>query len=301
MVIDINAIRAAHPLPVVVGASIKLERVGNEFRGCCPFHSDRSPSFTIFANGMRWYCFGCGAHGDVLDYLQRLHGIGLRQAADLLGAGELPKVNLPALPTDDRADRIEEARERWRAAQPIEDTLAERYLRARGITIALPATLRFGRLPYGRRGPEHPVLLAAVANVDGRLAGVQRTYLNPAGTGKAAVPKPKLSLGRVAGGAIRLAPPSRDLIICEGLEDGLSLAQELQRPVWVAAGASMLPAMQFPRDVRSIAIGGDADDAGRAAAQKAGDAYVARGLAARIFYPQGGAKDWNQMLLEAAR
>ena len=93
-------------------------------------------------------------------------------------------------------------------------------------------------------------------------SGIQRTFLNEAGTGKAAVPKPKLSLGRVRGGAIQLAPAAAELIVCEGLEDGLTLQQECSRAVWVAAGASMLPGMELPPVVRQVTIGADGDEAG---------------------------------------
>ena len=79
--LDLDAIRAAHPLPGVVGAVVKLHRAGNEWKACCPFHADRSPSFTIYSGGTRYQCFGCGASGDVFDFLQRLHGVGLREAA----------------------------------------------------------------------------------------------------------------------------------------------------------------------------------------------------------------------------
>jgi len=106
-------------------------------------------------------------------------------------------------------------------------------------------------------------------------------------------------LGRVSGGAIRLAPAAQELIVCEGLEDGLTLQQTLVRAVWVAAGASMLPAMRFPPVVRSVAIGGDADAAGEAAAWKAKLAFAGQGLVVRTFFPLG-AKDFNAEIMQGA-
>lgn len=298
--LDLDAIRRDHPLPGVVGASLKLIRAGGEFKACCPFHNERSPSFTIFAGGERFYCFGCGASGDVLDYVGRSQGVGLREAAALLGGGDLPSVHVAPLPVDEGADRIEEARAVWRAAMPVGGTLAENYLRHRGLHLPIPASIRFASLRYGKSGPAHPALIAAVASVDDKLVGIQRTYLNAAGTGKAAVPKPKLSLGRVSGGAIRLAPCTASLVVCEGLEDGLTLQQELGQAVWVAAGASILPNMLFPAGVRSVAIGGDADDPGRAAVLKAGEAFALRGITARGFFPVN-AKDFNDELMKGVR
>ena len=298
--LDLDALRQDHPLPGVVGAVVKLHRAGNEFKACCPFHSDRSPSFTIFSGGARYHCFGCGASGDVLDFIQRSHGVSLRDAAMMLGAGNLPSVHVAPVPADDGADRVDEARAIWRSAGPAKGTPAENYLRARGLHLPIPDSIRFARLRYGSKGDLHPCLVAAVASVDDKLTGIQRTFLNASGTGKAAVPKPKLSLGRVSGGAIRLAPCSASLVVCEGLEDGLTLQQELGQAVWVACGTTMLPQMQFPPGVRSVAIGGDGDDAGRAAARKAAEAYSLHNIAARVFFPID-AKDFNQELQERAR
>lgn len=300
MMLDLGAIRRDHPLPGVVGAVVKLQRAGNELKACCPFHSDRTPSFTIFDGGERYHCFGCGAGGDVLDFVQAMHGLTLREAANLLGSGSLPSVHISAPEFPEEADRVDEARAIWRAAAPAKGTLAETYLRSRGLHLPIPPSIRFARLRYGSRGREHPCLVACIASADDKLVGIQRTFLNAAGTGKAAVPKPKLSLGRVSGGAIRLAPCAASLVVCEGLEDGLTLQQQLGRAVWVAAGASMLPAMVFPAGVRSVAIGGDADEAGEASARKAAEAFALRGIETRVFFPID-AKDFNQELMEGAR
>ena len=297
--LDLDRIRADHPLPTVAGAVVKLQRAGREWKACCPFHQDRSPSFTIYGDGMRFQCFGCGEQGDVLDFIQRLHGVSLREAADMLTGGDLPTVDVAPLPAHDvPSDRLAEAKAIWHAAQPIKGTLAETYLRSRGIDMELPESLRFAELSYGSRGPKHPCLVAVICTADRIFQGIQRTYLRADGRGKLDVTKPKLSLGGVAGGAIRLAPVTASLIVTEGLEDALTLQQELGLSVWCAAGAGMLARMRFPREVRSVAIGGDADDAGREAAQKAAQAFATRGLEARVFFPVEG-KDFNAELMGA--
>jgi DNA primase len=299
MRLDLEAIRAAHPLSSVAAATLKLKRVGGEWKACCPFHLDRTPSFTIFDGGRRFNCFGCGATGDVLDYVQRLHGVDLRGAADLLTGGYMPTVEVAPLPANDLGDRLDEARAIWRNAGPAAGTPVETYLRGRGLHLPIPPTIRFANLRYGVKGREHPCLVAAVTGPDNKLSGVQRTFLAADGRGKADVPKPKLSLGRVSGGAIRLAPAAAELVICEGLEDGLTLQQELGRAVWVAAGSSMLPAMKFPDLVLFVRIGGDNDDAGRDAAFKAAEGFSRRGLEARVFFP-AGAKDFNAEIMGVA-
>lgn len=145
--IDIPAIRVANPLPSIVAATVKLQRAGNEWKGCCPFHSDRSPSFTIFADGERFHCFGCGVHGDVLDFVARLHSTSMLEAARLLCAGDLPGVDLPALPPVNRTSRTPEAQSMWERAIPASGTLAESYLVSRGINPPFPPDIRFSRLP----------------------------------------------------------------------------------------------------------------------------------------------------------
>lgn len=295
--IDIQAVRRDYPLPAIVGASIKLDRTGAELKGCCPFHAEKSPSFTIFAGGQRFYCFGCGAAGDVLDYLQRIHGVGMREAAKMLDGGSFPVADIAALSVGDKADRSAEAKAIWRAAQPIAGTLAETYLRSRSLRPPFPLSLRFTRLRYGQHGLDRPVLIAAVASADDKLIGVQRTYLRSDGMGKAEVPKPKLSLGRVSGGAVRLAPRTASIIVCEGIEDGLTVLQDRGVPVWVAAGASMMPNMIFPAEVREVIIAGDGDAPGREAARKASGAFAGRGLSVRTLFPAPPWKDFNAELM----
>lgn len=223
--IDLEAIRRDHPLEQVAGGMTQLKQRHGELVGLCPLHSEKTPSFTLFAKGgqWRWWCHGCGRGGDVLDLIMAAHNVGLRDAAGMLAGGNLPVVQVqrPAA-RPDRAT-MEEAEKLWGKSSPIAGTLAERYLRSHAITIRIPDALRFVRTRYGAKGDLHPVMLALVVDKGGNPQGVQRTYLNAAGTGKAAVPKPKLSLGHIRGGAVRLTRAGeRGLILTEGVEDLLS-------------------------------------------------------------------------------
>lgn len=299
MLVNVAAVAEANPLPDIIGAVAKLEAAGDEWKCCCPFHNDRSPSLSIYSGGKRWYCFGCGKGGDVIDFVRELHQIEFRAAAAMLAEGDMPAVAVTPItnaPERTKEERIEEARAIWRAASPATGTLAETYLRFRGLDLAVPETIRFAKLRYGNHGPEHPCLVAVITGPDNRLCGIQRTYLAADGRGKASVRKPKLSLGRISGGAIRLAPAACDLIVCEGLEDGLTLQQEMGRAVWVAAGAGNMHKMRFPSLVSRVTIGADADEAGRSGADTAIDAYRARGISSRAIFP-AGAKDFNAELM----
>lgn len=295
--IDFPAIRASTPLSTVVATYVKLTRAGREWKACCPFHPDRTPSFTVNDDKGFGHCFGCGWHGDAADFIAALEGCGLREAAVRLGAGDLPlarpdcRGNVGA----DKTDTVAAAVRIWRQAEPIGGTAAEAYLRRRGIHIALPPTLRFARLKHPAGGV-HPCLVAVAISAEKTFAGIQRTYLTDPGR-KAPVDPVKMSLGRIAGCAIRLAPPAGELIVCEGLEDGLTLQQELGRAVWVAAGASMLSSMCFPPIVTSVVIAADNDTAGKREADKGAAAFAERGLRVRIIRPADGFKDFNSELM----
>lgn len=294
-------------------AGVKLIRAGNEWKACCPFHDDGTPSFYVYANERRFVCYGCNAEGDVLDFMRRAYGGSVVDAIRALDGGALGPIAAPE-PEQPRKDWSKLVTRIWADTQPIAGTPAALYLRNRGIDMDLPDCLRFARLVppktpgnglLAANGAKPlPALVAAVTGPDGALVAIQRTYVTEDGR-KAAViateqdrkPKVKYSLGNVRGGAIRLGPSAASITVCEGLEDGLSLAEGLGRPVWVGAGTSMLPAITFPEVVRSVVIGADNDDAGRVAANAAAEAYVARGLLVRVSPPPPPHKDWNASVM----
>lgn len=111
-------------------------------------------------------------------------------------------------------------------------------------------------------------------------------------TGKSAI----VWCAPVSGCAVRLAPVAREMIIAEGIEDALTLQQELGIPAWAAAGAGMLQRVLIPEGATSIIIGADRDDAGEAAAQAVAQRLAAEGRTVRIIRPLPGYKDWNAEL-----
>jgi DNA primase len=294
---DFEAIRDANPLSSVVSRYAKLRRAGREMKACCPFHHEKTPSFTIFADDRRYYCFGCGACGDVLDFLKAAEGVNLIEAAQMLGEEWAPTAR-PAFTPEPAIDRTPELLQMVQASEPVAGTIAARYLESRGIAMPAPDTLRFTRLKYGTSGPKRPVLLAIVTDHTDRLIGVQRTFLTEEARKADDVPKPKLSLGRIKGGAVRLGPPSAEIIVTEGVEDALSLQQETGVTAYASAGAGMMAAMALPEFVGSVIIGADADEAGERAAQEAGVAFVEAGRRARIIRPTPPHKDFNAELMK---
>jgi hypothetical protein len=142
-------------------------------------------------------------------------------------------------------------------------------------------------------------MLSAVQGADGRMIGVLRTYLceRDGEVVKASVDKPKKALGRISGGAVRLATAGPELVLCEGVESGLSYMQATGRPTWVSLGTSNLSAIELPIEVTNITIACDSDAAGRAAAHKAAEVYLRQGRRVRLAVPPAGFGDFNDVLI----
>jgi predicted P-loop ATPase len=86
---DTDQIRGNYRLSDIVSKYVKLARDGREMKGCCPFHDERTPSFHVVDDKEFYHCFGCGAHGDVVDFVQNYHGVNFREACKII-TGEEP-------------------------------------------------------------------------------------------------------------------------------------------------------------------------------------------------------------------
>ncbi len=81
---QIKEVKDATNIVEIVAEKIKLENSGANYRACCPFHSEKTPSFFVNPGLQRYRCFGCGANGDVLDFLQNFEGITFYEALKTL-------------------------------------------------------------------------------------------------------------------------------------------------------------------------------------------------------------------------
>ena len=296
---DIAALKAAVPLESVVAPHVALRRQGRELVGSCPFHNEKTPSFTVYEDN-HFYCYGCGAHGDVIDFVQQVDGLAVPDAIDRLRhlAGE-PQPQKSPHASGDKEKKVGRAREIWRAAMSMDHPDAElgrRYLLRRGITIPAPATIRFASaLWHDLERQTFPALVCAVAIWPvGRVSGIWRIYLNLNG-GKAPVEKPKLGLGRAAGGAVRLEPAAARLGLAEGVETAMSVQQAADLPVWACLSAGGLRTVILPPTVRDILIAADGDPVGERAAQAAAERFLMEGRQARIARPPAD-MDFNDVL-----
>jgi DNA primase len=81
---DIESLRAQADIVTVVADYTQVRRAGRSFKGLCPFHTERTPSFTVTPEGNFFHCFGCGASGDIYDFLMRIEGLEFPEAVESL-------------------------------------------------------------------------------------------------------------------------------------------------------------------------------------------------------------------------
>ena len=166
----------------------------------------------------------------------------------------------------------ESAREHWRAASPIAGTLGERYYAALGVTPPLPPSLRFSpacwHSPSGRTFPA--VLAVVMHGVSGAFMGVWRGFIPPDNDDDCAIlVKPSsMLLGPCRGGAVRLGPVGRVLIVSESLLTGLKAQQRTGVTCWFALSAAFIDALDLPAEVVEVEFIPDSS-AGHASASRA--------------------------------
>ena len=154
----LDEIRTRVPLEGVIGKRVRLTRRGRELLGLCPFHKEKTPSFTVNEDKGFFHCFGCGEHGDVIGFVMRDEGLSFPEAVERL-AGDAG-LALPA--RDPRAEAREkqrlslfevvEAAAKWFEAELAgpRGAQARRYLEGRGVDEATRATFRLGYAPDSR-------------------------------------------------------------------------------------------------------------------------------------------------------
>ena len=310
----LDDLRARVPLTGTIAGRVRLVRRGREHIGLCPFHNEKTPSFTVSEDKGFYKCFGCGAHGDVIAFVQQIDNLSFREAVERLardgGAASVgafissrpPRAAASRRDATARADterRIEHARELWHRARPAEGTPVEKYLRERGITIPIPPTIRYlAAAKHSKTGLVLPALVGAIQDVDRRVTGVIRIFLTADGTRKAPVTDAKMMLGKCVGGAVRLGPARPRLRIGEGLETALSVAQACpDLPTWATLSTSGMRGLVLPPEVSEITFCCDGDIPGNEAARVAARRFVGEGRLVKICSAPAG-RDFNDVLLD---
>jgi hypothetical protein len=255
----------------------------------------------------KWADAATGEHGDLLDLIALNRGLDhLHDALDEARAFlRLPR---PAAESDPVRRSIsapggspESARRLFAMSRPIAGTLAQAYLRGRGITILHEAeALRFHPRCYYRPDPHSPTetwpaLIAAVTDLDGRITGVHRTWLDPSGSAKAPIDTPRRAMGHLLGYGVRFGVANDTMAAGEGIETMLSLRMALpEKPMLAALSANHLAAILLPPALRRLYIARDGDPAGETATKTLADRAHQAGIDAIALTPRFS--DFNEDL-----
>ena len=311
--VDIPALKARHPLGDTVEASgVRLRGRGRVRQGVCPFHDEAEASFTVYADSERWYCFGCGLGGDVLDFIQRVENLSLPEAIRRLDGGAYPSVSRPAparrpraTPLPPRDPALLTAAARFYAGQIRRSSAGFAYLASRGIGPDAALRLGLGFAPghglrealesadfpserlrdsglFTERGAERFAGMVVVPDFSGglvrwlvgRAVDPDRTPRFQALPG----PKPVLGLGR-------LGPAQPWAVVAEGVFDWLALAS------WGVPAVSALGTQGIERVASALRgcprvfLAFDNDDAGLEATERL--AALLGHRAAAVALPQG--------------
>jgi len=146
----------------VVGQHVKLKKAGANYQGLCPFHSEKSPSFSVSPTKQFYHCFGCGAHGSAISFLMEYAGLGYVDAIEDLArsAGlDVPREERTAndVARQQQAMALSEVMSSaadWYRQQLKASSRAVEYLKGRGLTGEIAKRYALGYAPDGWQGLE---------------------------------------------------------------------------------------------------------------------------------------------------
>ncbi len=144
----IDEIVARSDIVELIGARVALKKSGREFKACCPFHNEKSPSFWVSPDKQFYHCFGCGAHGTVVGFLMQYEKLGFVDAvADLAQrAGlELPReAQTSQIPGGADLHDVMAQASRFFEQNLADNSRAQKYLAKRGIDAPTAARFALG-------------------------------------------------------------------------------------------------------------------------------------------------------------
>jgi putative DNA primase/helicase len=282
--------RSAHEL--LDAAEVRLSKYSEgEHRTACPKCAitkrrltDGALAVKIDSDRVIWLCHRCGWRSG-----SRL-GVRLRP----------PKLDNSKAAADARNRAY--AAKIWREARPAAGTIVESYLRRRGITCAVPKSIRFH--PRCRRGENEylPAMVAEIVDIrTNQFRALHRTYLKADGSAKIERGAAKMMLASPFDACIKLTPDADvtlGLGVSEGIETGLSLISIGWRAVWAAGDAGAIRRFPILPGVDAITLFADNDvnEIGVEAARKCAARWRAAGRESNIFFPNTTGHDWNDVI-----
>ena len=178
-------LRSAADIVAVIGEHTRLKKAGRSWKGLCPFHNERTPSFTVDREKGLYHCFGCGAGGDVIHFVRQMDRLDFPEAVEALASRfgvSIPR-RVSRRPGEDRRERLLEAlaaAQRFFAAELAKPgNQAAEYLKGRGVTPELARRLGMGHAPES-----WDALSRALTPVFGESLLVEAGLLQPRQEGK---------------------------------------------------------------------------------------------------------------------
>jgi phage/plasmid primase-like uncharacterized protein len=230
--INWDQIRQEYPIATIIGQAIKLQKTGREWKGCCPFHAEKTPSFHVIPDKDFAHCFGCGWHGDVVDFIEQYQKVSRMEAVRMLtGGGELQgqtaeeKAQREAVlhqreqeEKRQRSAAIKQARAIWEAADPVDPHH--------------PYLVRKNVAPHSCRQLATGEMLLPIHDNEGEVMSVQ-TIADDGG-------KRFHFRAPTKGGRFNIGINMGRAIVCEGYATGATIHEALAEQVCVAfSGGNM--------------------------------------------------------------
>ena len=155
----LDELRSRVTLSSVISRTTRLIKAGHEFKACCPFHNEKSPSFTVNDQKGFYHCFGCGAHGDVIRWMTDQRGLSFMDAVKELASEAGMEVPAPDPRAAQKAEQQNTLHDVMKAAQDFfvrslngpDGVQARSYLASRGFSARTVERFGFGYAPEGRQ------------------------------------------------------------------------------------------------------------------------------------------------------
>ncbi len=165
----IDAVLTRTDIVELIGTRVPLRKAGKDYKACCPFHEERTPSFTVSADKQFYHCFGCGVHGTAITFLMEYERLSFVEAVTELarrGGLEMPAEGAPVRPAGpdlrpvlaEASRYFQEALRHHAAAGRAHD-----YLKGRGVTGAIAKIFHLGYAPGAWDG-----LIGALSQYDAK-------------------------------------------------------------------------------------------------------------------------------------
>lgn len=181
----LDELRSRLALSDIVGRKVRLQNAGREYKACCPFHNEKTPSFYVNDDKQFYHCFGCGAHGDIVGFVMQHDNLSFIEAIEMLAAEaglEVPQQSpqeIEKAKQEKSLYTLMEDATKWMEAQLREpaNESAYRYITERGISEDQLSAFRIGYAPADRQAMRN--FLKAQGYSDAQM--IEAGVLRPAG------------------------------------------------------------------------------------------------------------------------